>query len=1065
VELELLVVVTDGMRRTPTARVGVANPRLEVRDPFGRWRAQCSTEQRAGSIPAASIVITVIPDERPPGHPVRTSYTQRMPEVRRWVTVIFTDITGSTALAERLEPETVHNVLGSFFEAMRPVLERHGGTIEKYIGDAIMAVFGVPRVHEDDALRAVRAAAEMRGALARLNDELVEWAGVRLETRTGITSGEVVADDTGEKEWLVSGDTVNVAARLQQAAAPGEILIGDDTRRLAAAALELEAMAPLTVKGKSEPLTAWRLLGVRDSASAFVRRLDAPMVGRREELRLLREAAGAAFATRVPHALTLLGQAGIGKSRLVNELVAGLDEETRILLGRCLPYGEGITFWPLAEIVRQAGLPAEAFAGTSAQQTFWKARVLLERLARERPLLVVFDDIHWGEATFLDLLEYLRASLVDVPVVLLLQARPELVEVRPSWTAPAPNASTVELRPLSPSESRELAAAAGEDAIERIVLRAEGNPLFIEQMLTMLQEGGDIEKMPATIRAVLAARLDRLERAERDVLDRASVEGAIFQRRVVEALLPDAERESLGARLTELVRKGLIRPDRSALAADDAFRFSHLLIRDAVYAGITKDARAAYHEALGGWLGRAVSPEGAGYDEILGYHYEQAFLYRAELGPTNGSVRELGERAASLLEGAGRRAYARSDVSAAVSLLGRAAALPASGLPERVELALVLSLALDFGGQSRRAAEVAADGFAVAESLGDARLLALARAQAGAVALHTDPSATAAGYERVLEQTIAQCEDAGDEYHLALSRRRLGWVQQVEGRYGASILELERAARHAARAGHAREETLALAMLTEALAYGPTPAGEAISRCEEILEQPDTELAVQRAAARSSLALLHAMRGDTERARVQANLSWSALEPFGDRHAAAQGAMTLGLVELLADDAVAAEAVLRRGYEPLAEMGDTSFLARIAALLAEAVRRQGRDEPSLKLTEEAAALAAHDDFVTHCSWKTTAALARAARGEHVEALRLARESLDAVERTDAVVAHGDALIGLAEALRAAGADADARRAAVHAGELYEQKGDLVDAGRARALRDDLGALTPGGRAL
>jgi tetratricopeptide (TPR) repeat protein len=384
--------------------------------------------------------------------------------------------------------------------------------------------------------------------------------------------------------------------------------------------------------------------------------------------------------------------------------------------------------------------------------------------------------------------------------------------------------------------------------------------------------------------------------------------------------------------------------------------------------------------------------------------------------------------------------------------------MPGSDIGTRVELMLMLSLALDFGGQPRRAAEVATDGLTLARSLGDTRHFALAQAQAGAVALHTDPTATAAAYGLVLESAIAACEEAGDEYHLALCRRRLAWVQQVEGRYGPSIVELERAAAHAARAGHAREEALALAMLTEALAYGPTPSGEAISRCEAILEEPDTELAVQRAAARSSLALLYAMRGETERARLEASLSWSALEPFGDRHAVAQGAMTLGLVELLADDAGAAVAALQSGYEPLVEMGDTSFLARIAGLLAEAYRRQGRDEASLRLTEECAALAAPDDFVTQCSWRTTRARTLAARGDHVEATRLARESLDAVERTDAAIAHGDALIGLAEALRAAGADAEATDARDRARRLYERKGDLVDAARARALGEELSTL-------
>jgi class 3 adenylate cyclase/tetratricopeptide (TPR) repeat protein len=1013
-------------------------------------------------------------------------------EVRKTVTIVFSDISGSTELAERIDPEAVRNVLGRYFDTMREVLVRHGASVEKYIGDAVMAVFGVPQLHEDDALRALRAAVEMRSALAELNGELEREAGVRLESCTGVNSGEVVTGENAERERLVTGDAVNVAARLQQAAAPGEILIGEATRRLAEAAVEVAPLEPLTVKGKQEPLRAWRLLGVVAGASAFVRRLDAPMVGRQQELTALREAVERAFATSVPHTLTVLGPAGIGKSRLVDELLAGIGEDARVLLGRCLPYGEGITYWPLAEILRQAAggdhigglktvvdsdLARERIAGAiglgsgvgSSQEIFWSARILFEQLARELPLLVVFDDIHWAEPTFLDLLEYVRGFAADVPLVMLCQGRPDLLEVRPAWAAPAANTTTLVLQPLSDAESRALARSlhdgVDEELLNRIVGSAEGYPLFVEQMLAMVGEAraGELE-VPPTIQVLLGARIDSLEPAERMVIEAASVEGGIFHRGSIEYLLPESARSELGTRLMALVRKGLIKPDRSVFAGDDGFRFGHLLIRDAVYLAIPKAVRASHHEGHAGWLERAAGAQLGEYEEILGYHLQQAFECRRQLGPPDEHARALGARAGRLLGAAGRRAYARSDIAAAINLLERATSLPAADVAERLELVLMLSLALDFGGDSQRAAGLASEALADAENYGDGRLVALARAQAGAVRLHTDPSATAEEYAEVLAEAVKGCEEAHDEYGLALSWRRLGWVQQLQGRYGASVETLERAVSHAQAAGHAREETLALGMLTESVALGPTPVDEATRRCLAVLES-GSELAPQRPAACTALAVLYAMQGEHGHARASAALGWHVLEPFGERYGVAQAVHLTGFLELLAGDPAAAERTLRQSHETLTAMGDSGSLALTAALLAEALHRQGRDDEALLLADEAAALASPDDFGTQSAWRSTRARVLAVRGEHDAAEQLAREAVQAVEQTDDVLHSTAALLALAEVLQAAGRTSEALPFVDRALAICTHKGDVVGAARARALRDQqFAAVTSRGHA-
>src|SRR5215211_1937529 len=555
-----------------------------------------------------------------------------MAETRKTVTVVFSDVTGSTNLGEKLDPEALRRVMARYFEETKAALERHGGTVEKFIGDAVMAVFGIPELHEDDALRAVRAAAEMRDALAELNRELERERGVTLAVRTGVNTGEVVAGDPTGGEFYATGDAVNLAARLEQAAGPGEILVGETTYRLVRDTVRAEMADPLAAKGKAEGVRAWRLVEVPGDTPAFTRRIEAPFVGRGEELAALVRAFERVLGENACELVTVVGPPGIGKSRLARELVRSVVMAPRVLVGRCLPYGDGITYSPLVEIVKQVAgddatetlakllveeehadvivsriAAAVGLAETEAraEEISWAVRRLFETLAREHPLVVILDDVHWAEPTLLDLVEYL-ASFADARILLLCIARPDLFDLRPSWSQPRPRATVLALEPLPENDAETLVehlvgGAPLPDALSRRILeKAEGNPLFVEQMLALARERADGKAdvdVPPTMQALLAVRIDRLPPEERAVLERAAVEGRHFHRGAVFALLPESERDALQRHLIALVRKELIRPDRALFPGDDAFRFAHILIRDAAYEATAKELRAELHEA------------------------------------------------------------------------------------------------------------------------------------------------------------------------------------------------------------------------------------------------------------------------------------------------------------------------------------------------------------------------------------------------------------------------------------------------------------------------------------
>ncbi|MGL6279310.1 MAG: AAA family ATPase, partial [Gaiella sp.] len=610
-----------------------------------------------------------------PGCGAPLAPTTEARDVRKVVTVLFCDLVGSTALGDRTDPEALRGLMTRYYDAARAILERHGGTVEKFVGDAVMAVFGIPVASEDDALRAVRAAVELRSGVQ----------GLGLEARIGVNTGTVMA---GDGDTFVTGDAVNVAARLEQTAAAGDVVIGPETLRLVRDAVVAEAVE-LVVKGKQEPVRGHRLLSLDATAAGFSRRLDAPIVGRRRERARLHVDFEDVVETGSCRLVTLIGPAGVGKSRLAADFLEHVGAEAAVGQGRAESYGEGITYAPLANALQQLGLDPREAIRSSAGDTQLATRALLERMARTRPVVLVFDDLHWAEPPLLDVVEHIAEWSRGAPILLLCLARPELLDRRPGWAGGKLNATSVLVEPL-PEDAADLLAGQLLGDLEldpgvrsRILETAEGNPLFIEELAVLAREGVDVGALPATIQAVLQARLDRLGDEERTVIERAAVEGQVFHRGAVTALAPEGQRAGVAAQLLALVRKELIRPDRTQIVGDDAFRFRHLLIRDTAYEALSKATRAELHERYADWLVQqgTVLTE----DEMVGYHLEQARRYLVDLDRDALRAGELAARAASRLGAAGRAAFQRDELYGARNLLTRAVALLADG-PDRRRL-------------------------------------------------------------------------------------------------------------------------------------------------------------------------------------------------------------------------------------------------------------------------------------------------------------------------------------------------------------------------------------------
>ena len=999
------------------------------------------------------------------------------------MTILFTDVAGSTSLGERLEPEAVRKVMLRYFEVASAVVERHGGTVEKFIGDAVMAVFGVPTALEDHAGRAVRAALELQEELRRLNGDLQRRWGVQIAIRTGVNSGEVVAGDAAEGQALVTGDAVNVAARLQQAAAAGETLIGDSTRQLVGEELEAEAVEPLSVRGKAEPLTAWRLVGTRETRAADL----GPLLGREPELRRLREVFERVAYERSPQRVVMVGPAGIGKSRLAREVGEALSERAAVFVGRCLPYGEGITYWALAEIVRQVAGSAERraaleqlFAGdvraelladrvlqaaglveaTTAREDLTIAvRDLFATLARERPVVLVLEDLHWAEPALLDLTEHLLEHTSGAALMLVCIARQELIEQRPEWGRESENSALLELGPLAETDTRALirhllpAEAAADAVRDQLTARAEGNPLFLQQMIAFLRESGDgvDVSVPPTIQALLAARLDRLSLPERRTIGAASVIGREFWAEAVTALAGDGDATDI---LDTLTRKQLVAPDPSGFEGETGFAFSHILVRDAAYESITKEDRAELHEQLADWLEERHPERMVELEALLGHHLERAYRYRSDLGLIDERSFALAQRGASRLASAGRRAVRAREDTAAVGLLERAGSLLPASARSRLEILPAIGESLEGTARHTQAGEIYEEALERALSAGERRVEGLARLGRAHVWFVASPEVTATQIVEEVEHAIRLLERTDEQRGLSDAWRLLGEAQMYEGRASDGQRSLEQALQHA------DPETLprpwnAISFATGmCLLDGPTHLDRARAFAEE-------HLAAARARSMRAMEadMLHVLgaglgrQGHFDEARAALSESTAISEDMGLLYMAQWSKRSRGRMELAAGDPAAAEHALRESWDVLTQMGLHSSLAETAVPLAEALYAQGRFEEADETLKSLKDEWAGGDASVSAPRLSLRAKLLAADGWTRLAEETSERALRMVRATDWLCLQADAFLAHAEVMQTVGRADDALAGAQEALRLATAKGYEAAARGAQAVTD------------
>ncbi|HTE68707.1 MAG TPA: AAA family ATPase [Actinomycetes bacterium] len=1035
---------------------------------------------------------------------------ERRRGARKVVTVVVCDVTGSTALGERLDPESLGRVMARFFERTKAVLERHHGLVQKFVGDAVVAVFGVPVVREDDALRAVRAAAAVQDAVAELDED----GGPAIEVHIGVATGEVMVEEAGG-DPLVIGEAVNLASRLQAAAGPGEVLLDRRTWHLSRDALVAAPVDGLGLDGGSGGLMgrppvdgeAWRLVDVSPDALGHARSHDSPLVGRLPELQLFDWVFQRTVRTSTCHLLTVLGPAGVGKSRLVTAAVDALDDAATALYGQCPSDAEGSSFWPIAEIVRRAAeiksadSPEQAeakleelLAGTKGtgepeaadrlgrliglqpapvppEDAVWAVRRFLEVLAARRPLVVVIDDLHWAQPSLLDLLEQVVALAREAPILLVAVARPELLEQRPAWSGGRLNASTLLLEPLAADESATLLEhLAGEvslpaEATVRITRTAEGNPLFLEELLAMLIEEGRLRRdggrwvaddlagvsTPPTIQALLAARLDRLAGEERALLDRASVMGQGFDRSALQALTPAPAREAVDAHLLALVRKELLRPAHAPLGGRDGFQFRHQLARDAAYDSLPKQARAELHQRYADWLARTLGERGREVEEVLGWHLERAHRLLTELGPVDSGGRELAAAAAERLASAGRTATGRGDLPAAANLLERAIALLPPADRTRLHLLTELGEVLTLNVETERAERVLDEALAAADRTGDQGLRA--HATLGKLELRLDsPDRGPDSYRADVQQVLSLLEGLGDQQGQARAWRLLGLDSYLRCLIGRAEDEFQRAVDHARIANDERVEAGNLYALAQSAFWGPTPVAEGIRRCQEIRGRAEGSYRVEMSALHT-LAGLHAMQGDFDLARELGAAAVAIAGRLGPSRFAALCSQFLGQVELLAGDPAAAERWLRWGSGILEKMGERGLRSEITANLARALAAQERDDEALEAATLSGELAVRDDLYAQVERRGPLGMVLARQGRPAEAERLAAEAVELARDSDMLAMQAGALLDLAHVLRSAGRAEEAVPLLRQALRLAERKGHLVAAGHAKDLLD------------
>ncbi|CAN5642583.1 hypothetical protein BH24ACT26_BH24ACT26_10590 [soil metagenome] len=1035
-----------------------------------------------------------------PERALETAPLRRSP-ARKTVSVLCCELDGNGD-GDGLDLEAAGAANADLRAQARAALDRHGGTVVGTVGHEVLAVFGVPVVHEDDALRAARAAVEIREALSHLRHDSGGLGAGDGAAGFGIATGEVLVDSGGSD--MPRGDVLGAATELARVAGPDEILLSRQAHRHLVGAAQTEPAPPQHVPRRKQPIVAFRLLGSVRTPSTSGRRLNAAMVGRRQELIDLSQAYERTVKDRSCYLYTLLGTAGVGKSRLLAEFVRTIGGRARVLSGRCPPYGEGVTFLPASDIVRQAtklddeltpadaiarietvlegrrdaGLVAERLAEVagfaelkgSLEEISWALRKLLESLAQRRPLVVMFDDVHWAEPTLLDLVEHIADWSRGVPLLLVCSARPDFLELRPSWGGGKANASSLLLEPLSDHECLRLlenlfgGQASDPEIKSRIVTAAEGNPLFVEEMARMLIDDGFLRSehggwvatsdlstvsIPPTIGALIQARLDRLGEGERHVLQRAAIVGKSFGLDAVAALCDPDVAADLKLHVASLMRKELIRPDHGDSSWPDAYRFRHILIRETAYGQVSKQERALLHEELAASL---EAEGGKGQEAIVAHHLERAFHYRRELRRADPETQELGRRAADHLAVCAASASTHGDLCGAEKLLERALDLVEVHDRRRPQLLVALSAVLTEVGELRSAEVLVQEVLGASETTMDGRMLARARLQLWDI---RSSSENLVGWKdealRDVREAISVFESATDDVGMASARLLEAAVYGYDYRFADSDAALEQALAHARRAGNEHEEMKIQDEYARSSLWGPVHVDDAIRRYGDFLERFRGNRVVEANCLRG-LAMLEAMQGRFTEARRYLARTRELLSDLGLSLSAATS-LTPGVVEMLAGDAVAAEKAFRSSYEGLERAGERNIRATAAAYLARALYEQHRFDEAERLTQVSEELSPEDDFATMVEWASTRAKVLARRGRHREADRLSEQVVRLAARTDELASRGNALMDRAEVLRLIGRGDESTPHVREALGLFERKGDVASANRARNVLD------------
>jgi class 3 adenylate cyclase/tetratricopeptide (TPR) repeat protein len=931
---------------------------------------------------------------------------------RKLATVLFVDLVGSTAFLAGTDPEVARRRVQQYFDRVQHCVVTHGGIVEKFAGDAVMAAFGIPQGHEDDAERAIRSALAIMDSVRELG----------LEARIGVESGEVVVDSV--ESTFATGEAVNVAARLQQAAPANEILIGPAAQRLTLGCFEVEDEGPIEARGLAEPVWTWRVVGTTRT-EATTRQFSAPLVGRDAELELLENTYSRAVRDRRAHLFTIFGDAGVGKSRLAREFIDGLESAT-ILFGRALPYGEGVTYSALADMVKVAAgiadddpldeaieklrdcCPDEAVADLmglatgvlqavqaehNQQEIAWAARAWAEKLAEPQPLVLVFEDIHWGEEPMLELIEHLGTWVRGVPLLLLCLARPELLDIRPGWGGGRVRATAIELEPLGAADSEELIEALlddqelADDARIALFEKTEGNPLFVEETIRMLSEanGSRVDRIPDTLQALIAARIDHLPPGEKSVLQRAAVIGRSFWAGAV-AYLGSQEDGGLEPLLDDLLlREFVLSEPRSTISGEDAYRFKHVLIREVAYGGLSKTARASHHRRFAEWLGERAREE---LLEVRAYHLEQAAALLAELD--GAPPEELATEAAEALEKAGRRALAREANTTARRLLHRSVELEPT-LERRYLAGRAAWRMSDFPTVSNEMEDVLLG----AREAGNRDMEARALTALAEVTLLREADVGRA--EQLAEKALEVSESDDSRIDAVMVLETASWWR---GRLGEAEAYAEEELEIARRLG--RDDLESNALLDLAGIYIARREGDRaeplIAQAMELAEESGSLKALAHAFTES--ADLHAFRGRQDEALADYKRARDLSAEVGSATSLAKSIMRIGRLVARRGDIAEAERLFRESIRILQPTEDRGTLCEVQRSLAEILLEQGKIDAAEVYALKAVETTGPQDVSSQATTRKTLALVRAAQGRDDEAEVLFREAIDILERSE-----------------------------------------------------------------